>query len=175
MNGPKMRRGGEWIIAQGDAQGSLGTGWKPILLFNPGNLPPAATRLERAQLEFGCSGRVFSSQDGHALATFSLRPETPRELDFGSACGPKGIGNLAQASAHARQLKGSARVPPLKGGQNSAQGFNPGLGVLMRCALKGHQNGHAASSSYLRKHSVILSPLSGRILGCRVPRVETLG
>ena len=23
----------------------------------------------------------------------------------------------------------------------SAQGFNPGLGVLMRCALKGHQNG----------------------------------
>jgi hypothetical protein len=29
---------------------------------------------------------------------------------------------------------------PLKGGQNSAQGFNPGLGVLMRCALKGHQN-----------------------------------
>jgi hypothetical protein len=39
-------------------------------------------------------------------------------------------------------LGGSARVPPLKGGQNSAQGFNPGfnpgLGVLMRCALVRH-------------------------------------
>ena len=35
---------------------------------------------------------------------------------------------------------------PLKGGQNSAQGFNPGLGVLMRCALKGHQNADASSN-----------------------------
>jgi hypothetical protein len=42
------------------------------------------------------------------------------------------------AAAHRRQLSGN--IPPLKGGQSSAQGFNPGLCVLMRCALKGHQN-----------------------------------
>jgi hypothetical protein len=47
---------------------------------------------------------------------------------------------VAGTRSRRRQLKGSARVPPLKGGQNSAQGFNPGLGVLTRCALKGHQN-----------------------------------
>ena len=48
MNGPKISRVREWIISQGDAQGSLGTGWKPMLLFNPGNLPPAM-RPERTQ------------------------------------------------------------------------------------------------------------------------------
>jgi hypothetical protein len=84
------------------------------------------------------------------------------------------------------------------GNQSSAQGFNPGLGVLIRCALKGHQNAHAASNSYLPKNAPssavaslwrdpfplcgravarraeeVLAPLSGRILGWRIPRVET--
>jgi hypothetical protein len=45
-----------------------------------------------------------------------------------------------ECSGISANLRGSARVSPLKGGQISAQGFNPGLGVLMRCALKGHQN-----------------------------------
>jgi hypothetical protein len=40
-------------------------------------------------------------------------------------------------SANLREAPGSL---PLKGGQISAQGFNPGLGVLTRYALKGHQN-----------------------------------
>ena len=54
---------------------------------------------------------------------------------------------------------------PLKGGQNSAQGFNPGLGVLMRCALKGHQNA-ARRVEFIspQKRSVVLAPLSGRIV-----------
>jgi hypothetical protein len=46
----------------------------------------------------------------------------------------------------------------------------------MRCALKGHQK--AACRVYFispQKRSVILAPLSGRILGWRIPRVETLG
>jgi hypothetical protein len=47
-------------------------------------------------------------------------------------------GRESPAAAHRRQLNGS--IPPLKGGQSSAQGFNPGLCVVMRCALKGHQN-----------------------------------
>jgi hypothetical protein len=77
---------------------------------------------------------------------------------------------------HRRQLKGSARGPSPERGQNSAQGFNPGLGVLMRCALKGHQNA-ACRVEFIspQKRSVLLAPLSGRILGWRIPRVETLG
>ena len=35
-------------------------------------------------------------------------------------------------------------VPAPKGQQNSAQGFNPGYGILMRRALKGHQIGFGA-------------------------------
>jgi hypothetical protein len=44
-------------------------------------------------------GKGFSSQDGHALPTFALRLETPRELSQGSSArlrGPKCLGNLAQ-------------------------------------------------------------------------------
>ena len=74
MNGPKMRRGGEWIIAQGDAQGSLGTGWKPMVLFNSGNIPPAAPPL-KGRMQFGHSRRVFQAKKDTPLPTFALRPE----------------------------------------------------------------------------------------------------
>jgi hypothetical protein len=49
-----------------------------------------------------------------------------------------------------------------KFGLIEAQGFNPGLGVLMRCALKGHQNA-ARRVAFISppKRSVILAPLSG--------------
>ena len=52
-----------------------------------------------------------------------------QELDRSGSCGSVVL---------RRQFTGSAQIPPLKGGQNSAQGFNPGLGILTRCALKGH-------------------------------------
>src|SRR5260370_31506308 len=47
-------------------------------------------------------------------------------------------------------MKEAVQIPPLKGDQISAQGFNPGLGNSRRCALKGHQNParHIGSKSF---------------------------
>jgi hypothetical protein len=78
--------------------------------------------------------------------------------------GPMGV-NIMEAT----------QVSPLKGDQNLAQGFNPGLGNSKRRALKGHQNParHIGSKSLTRLS--ILAPLSGRIFVWQTPRVETLG
>jgi hypothetical protein len=85
-------------------------------------------------------------------------------------------GGLLPIGVYLREASG---VSPLKGARiqpRVSTWFQPWVRVLMRCALKGHQNA-ARRVEFIspQKRSVILAPLSGRILGWRIPRVETLG
>jgi hypothetical protein len=58
---------------------------------------------------------------------------------------PKGLENWCAAN-----LNGAwQRVAP-KGHEDLAQGFNPGYGILMRCALKGHKNRCKAAGAGIR-------------------------
>jgi hypothetical protein len=52
-------------------------------------------------------------------------------------------------------LMEAVQVSPLKGDQNAAQGFSPGLGNSRECALKGQQNParHIGSKSFARVSS----------------------
>ena len=71
------------------------------------------------------------------------------------------------------KIREAVQFSSLKGKQDSAQGFNPGLSNSTRRALKGHQNLERHIGSKVRLF--ILAPLSGRIFAWWVPRVETLG
>jgi hypothetical protein len=90
--------------------------------------------------------------------------------------GIKGFGAVQPSNTHARQHKEAVQISSLKGDQISAQGFNPGLGNSRRCALKGHHNpARQYRIEIIRARLLMLAPLSGRIFGWQVPRVETLG
>jgi hypothetical protein len=81
---------------------------------------------------------------------------------------------LRDPRQHARvNIREAVQISSLKGDQISAQGFNPGLGNLRRCAVKGH---HSPARHIGSKSFACVSSLSrhfqGAFLRGRHPRLK---
>jgi hypothetical protein len=71
------------------------------------------------------------------------------------------------------QHKEAVQISSLKGDQISAQRFNPGLRNSRDVPEGAPQSDAAYRIEIIYERLLILAPLSGRIFGWRVPRVET--
>jgi hypothetical protein len=156
QNGPAVRR------------------WRPS-----GRTPPGTTRGSARVSPLKGGPRVsFVFSAVNACSGRERRRLSGRHRQGGTGVPPLSdeTGDTAVRPSHSFNHWMRMACPRLDIAPSALQGFNPGLGVLMRCALKGHQNA-ARRVEFIspQKRSVILAPLSGRILDGGYPGLKPSG